>query len=80
MPLWGTCLGFFRLSSATAANKNFNLFDKCDCKDKSIPLTFVKEPKNTKLFCDMDDQKADKFTKNNYTFNSHAFALTMQKF
>ena len=43
-PLWGTCLGFFRLSSATATNKKFNLFDKCDCMDRSIPLKFTKKP------------------------------------
>lgn len=79
LPLWGTCLGFFRLSSATASNKNFNLFDKCDCMDRSVPLTFTKEPKNTKMYCDLGD-KAHRLTKGNYTFNSHAYSLTMEKF
>lgn len=47
--------------------------------DRSIPLTFTKKPETTKMFCDLGD-KAQRFTKNNYTFNSHAYSLTMHKF
>ena len=56
MPLWGTCLGFFRVSTATASNKKFNLFDKCDCYDKSVPIKFTERPEKTKMFCELGEK------------------------
>lgn len=53
-PVWGTCLGFERMAQFTATN--FDILELYGAHHVSLPITFLKDPRTTKMFCPMGDE------------------------
>lgn len=76
-PLWGTCLGFERLALFTATDSH--ILQHYGAKHVSLPITFVKDPRTTKMFCPMGDESL-KLQEGNYTLNSHQYSIPQETF
>ena len=53
-PLWGTCLGFERLAVFTASSDN--ILEAYGAHHVSLPITFTKDPRETKMFCPLGEE------------------------
>ena len=76
-PLWGTCLGFERLAIFTASSDN--VLEAYGASHVSLPITFTKDPKETKMFCPLGEE-AMQFQKGNFTLNSHSWSIPPSTF
>lgn len=68
-PVWGTCLGFERIAMYTA-DKPDSVLEKFGSEHHSLPLKFLKQPEQTKMFCGMGEE-AKNLVSGNFTYNSH---------
>jgi gamma-glutamyl hydrolase len=72
-PIWATCLGMERMISYTATEPLKSL-EKFGSYHTSLPIQFVKDPLETKMFCPFGDD-SQLLTQGNYTFNAHHWSV-----
>jgi gamma-glutamyl hydrolase len=77
-PIWGTCLGFERLSLWTA-DKPDSVLEKYGSEHHSLPIKFKKTPLDTKMYCEMG-LESFMLEKGNYTYNSHEYSVDPKTF
>jgi len=77
-PVWGTCLGYEYMASYVGGGWN-KVIDKFESSNKSLPLTFTKDPRETQMFGWLGEE-AFEFEDNNVTYNSHSHGINPKKF
>ncbi|XP_058795648.1 uncharacterized protein LOC131666769 [Phymastichus coffea] len=75
-PLWGTCLGF-ELLTYLAANR-FEHRTHCSSHHQALPLQFVTDFKNSRLFKNTPTDIINILKKENVTGNYHSLCVTKQ--
>ena len=77
-PLWGTCQGFEYLAMF-AADEGADVLSLLGSHGVSIPLQFVGDPLDTRMFHDAGD-KAMLFASTPSSYMSHSYGLAPAKF
>jgi len=72
-PLWGTCLGYEYMAAYTA-DAGQDIWGNYTIHQVSLPLEFTLPPESTRMFGGLG-KKAYEFSKKNYTYNSHDYAV-----
>ncbi|KAK7136633.1 hypothetical protein R3I93_016850 [Phoxinus phoxinus] len=76
-PIWGTCQGFQQLTVLTS---NKNLLTLTDTKEVTLPLTFSKGAKTSRLFKKFPKDVLQSLAEENITSNFHSWSLSMQNY
>lgn len=77
IPMWGTCMGYEQIANFTAKNGDPN--EHYYLTHTSLPLKFVRDPRDTKVFGSLSDQ-AYLFENHNYTYNGHNWGINPERF
>lgn len=77
-PVYGICLGFEFLSKVTAEQSS-NVLENIYAKKISLPLKFMKDPRKTKMFCQLGG-KAKEFAEGHHFFNMHKYGVRPETF
>ena len=77
-PVWATCLGFERMAAYTAAEP-LKLLTNIGASHVSLPLEFLVDPAQTKMFCPLG-QDAQAFAAKPFTYNGHRWSITDEAF
>lgn len=72
-PLWGVCMGYENLVSYVA-DGGWNVMTSFEYDNGSLPLEFVKDPRDTQMFGWLQDQ-AFFFEDHAMTYNSHHWGI-----
>eukprot|EP00127_Corallochytrium_limacisporum_P007405 Clim_evm8s251 gene=Clim_evmTU8s251 len=76
-PVWGTCLGLELLICVAA---EANLLDTTNAEDISLPLNFVGDPRNSRLFENAPASVIETLAFHNSTNNNHEFGVLVKDF
>ncbi|XP_063062669.1 gamma-glutamyl hydrolase-like [Engraulis encrasicolus] len=76
-PIWGTCLGFEQLLVITAGE---NLLCRTNTSGISLPLDFVPDSANSKLFKDFPEDVMTSLATENITVNFHKWSISTENF
>jgi gamma-glutamyl hydrolase len=79
IPLWGTCLGFEWILSATVQNHSV-LDTGFDSENYSIPVKFTRSGLQSQLFSHAPKAIMESLSTLNITFNSHKSGITVYDF
>ncbi|XP_017783519.1 PREDICTED: gamma-glutamyl hydrolase A-like [Nicrophorus vespilloides] len=77
-PLWGTCLGMELIFHVELDGVNVRA--DCDSHKISLPLKFVSDYRQSRMFRNASDQVIDVLSKEDVTVNSHMFCITPTNF
>ena len=77
IPLWGTCMGYEQIANFTAENGDPN--EHMYLTHESLPLHFINDPRDSKMYSSMSDQ-AFLFENHNSTYNGHNWGIPPEKF
>lgn len=77
IPMWGTCMGFEQIANYTAANGDPN--ERMYLVHTSLPLKFMRDPRDTQMYSQMQDL-AMLFETRNFTYNGHNWGIPPEKF
>jgi len=77
-PLWGTCLGFQRLTAFTA-DMGDKAIDAIKALHISLPLTFTADPPSTRMYEGLG-MSAWEFQNNSFTYNAHNYGVHPETF
>ncbi|XP_061877911.1 gamma-glutamyl hydrolase-like [Entelurus aequoreus] len=76
-PIWGTCLGFEQLLLLTSG---VNLLTETDTRDVTLPLSFTKEAKDSRMFQGFPAKLMESLALENLTENSHRWSLAVKAY
>jgi len=77
-PAWGTCLGYENMVAYTA-DEGFDSWGIFDYHKVSLPLKFLKNPQETKMYRGLGPF-AEEFARKNLTYNSHRYGIAPSTF
>lgn len=77
-PIWGTCLGFQTV--CTVASRNFTLLQDTDAENISLPLTWVGDPSQSRMFGSLSSSSVATLSNHAVTMNNHHFGVTPDSF
>nr|ALS04696.1 gamma-glutamyl hydrolase [Pseudodiaptomus poplesia] len=77
-PIWGTCLGFELLGLLSIEGQHY--LKRCSASNIHLPLEFLPEWEQSKIFREASDGILDSLSSQNITANFHVWCLTMENF
>lgn len=78
-PLFGVCLGLEALTMQSSDHGK-DLLESVVAKYVSMPLEFVVNPKDTRMFRDFPNKDLDLLSTKNATFHFHDFGITVDRY